>query len=77
MALMSTCPGSKIFKNPMPEPIECSECREELEIWTDELSVRCKKCGAVTYKARMPSCIDWCKHAEECVGPELMKKLNL
>ncbi len=77
MALMSSCPGSKLFKNPMPEPIECSGCKEELEIWSDEVMVRCKKCGAVTYKSRMPSCLEWCKHAEDCVGPEIMKRLNL
>ncbi len=77
MALMNSCPGSKIFKNPMPESILCSNCHEELEIWTDELSVKCTKCGAITYKSRMPSCIDWCQHAEGCVGPELYKKLKL
>lgn len=77
MAMLSGCPGSKILKNPVPEPIACSGCNEELEIWTDELSVKCKHCGATTYKARMPSCIDWCKYAEACVGPEIMRKLKL
>lgn len=76
MGLMSSCPGSKIFKSPMPESIQCSGCNEELEIWTDEIKVRCKKCGAVTYKSRMPSCIDWCKHAADCVGPDLLAKLK-
>jgi hypothetical protein len=76
MAMLGSCPGSKIFKSPMPEPIACSGCHEELEIWTDEMKVRCKKCGTVTYKDRMPSCIDWCKHAEDCVGPDILKKLN-
>jgi hypothetical protein len=76
MALMSSCPGSKIFKNPTPEDILCSNCREELEIWTDELMVRCHKCGAVTYKSRMPACVDWCKYAEGCVGTELYRKLK-
>lgn len=77
MTLMSSCPGSKIFKSPMPEPITCSGCAEELEIWTDEIKVRCKQCGTVTYKDRMPSCIDWCKHADACVGPEVLKRLNV
>ncbi len=76
MGLMSSCPGSKIFKNPVPEPIACSGCNEELEIWSDEIMVRCKKCGSVTFKSRMPSCIDWCKHADACVGPEIMKRLK-
>lgn len=76
MALMSSCPGAKIFKNPMPEPIDCSRCGAELEIWTDEVKVRCKRCGATTYKDRIPSCIDWCKYAEGCVGPALYSRLK-
>lgn len=76
MGLMSSCPGSKIFKSPMPEPIECSGCGKELEIWTDELRVVCKDCGRATYKDRMPACIDWCSHAEDCVGPDLLKRLT-
>ncbi len=77
MGLMASCPGSKLLKSPVPESIECSGCGEELEIWTDELKVRCKRCGTTTYKNRMPSCIEWCKHAESCVGPELYRKLKL
>lgn len=77
MALSSSCPGTKIFKNPLPEAIECSGCGEELEIWTDEFKVRCKKCGATTYKQRGPSCIDWCKYAESCVGPDLYRRLKV
>ncbi len=76
MVLMHSCPGSKIFKNPLPEPILCSGCGEELEIWTDEFKVRCKKCGTITYKKRGASCIDWCKHAESCVGPDLLRRLK-
>ena len=37
----------------------------------------CKGCGAITYKDRMPSCVDWCKYAESCVGPDLYRKLKL
>jgi LSD1 subclass zinc finger protein len=77
MGLMSACPGSKVLKGPTPESITCSGCGEELEIWTDEMKVRCKKCNAITYKARMPSCIDWCKYAESCVGSELYRQLKL
>ncbi|MHB1160308.1 MAG: hypothetical protein ACYC3V_08270 [Chloroflexota bacterium] len=77
MALMSSCPGSGMLKNPIPEPIDCSGCGTELEIWTDEFQVRCKRCGTVTYKKRGPSCIDWCKYAESCVGPDLYRRLKL
>ncbi len=76
MAIMGSCPGSRLFKNPLPEAIQCSGCGEELEIWTDEMKVRCKGCGTITYRDRMPSCIDWCKDAESCVGPELFKQLK-
>ena len=76
MALMSSCPGSKALKNPLPETISCSGCGEELEIWTDEFKVRCRKCGAITYKQRGTSCIDWCKYAESCVGPDVLRRLK-
>ena len=76
MAFLSSCPGSQALKNPTPEDIACSSCGAELEIWTDEFQVRCKRCGTINLRKRGPSCIDWCSFAESCIGSDLYRKLK-
>jgi hypothetical protein len=36
--------------------------------------VKCSTCGFVVYN-EIESCIQWCKHAKECVGDEMYWKL--
>jgi Fe-S-cluster-containing dehydrogenase component len=40
----------------------------------------CKQCGKTITRDMIPSCIEWCPAARECVGDEkyerLMKKLK-
>ncbi|MBI5027040.1 MAG: hypothetical protein HZC12_10015 [Nitrospirae bacterium] len=71
-----TCPGSKEIKKPKPEDIRCRYCGNKLEIWTDEVEVKCKKCGKITMRVLGPTCIDWCPYARECVGDEKYKRLK-
>ena len=75
MAFNRNCPGSGSFKNPLPESIQCISCGNEIEIWSDEMKVRCRKCGTINYKDRNLTCVEWCKFAKECLGPELYSKL--
>ncbi len=70
------CPGSSKIKNPMPEYLECPNCHNEVEIWSDEIKTRCSNCGFTVFKDRLPSCVDWCSHAEECIGTEAYKRLK-
>ncbi len=70
------CPGSRKLRNPQPEFIQCSHCGEEVEIWTDEAKATCPNCKNVLHRALKPSCIDWCKFAEQCFGVELHGKLK-
>lgn len=70
------CPGSGAIKNPIPEYIECPWCKEEVEIWSDEVKTVCPSCKGVVFKDRMPSCVDWCKHAKECIGAEAYNRLK-
>lgn len=65
------CPGSKLLRQPAPELFPCPSCAEEVEIWTDELKADCPRCGTTVYRDGTMSCIDWCKHAEECVGTDI------
>lgn len=47
---------------------KCSSCSHEVEIFSDEIKVRCPKCGNIIYKEKIPSCVDWCASAKKCVG---------
>ena len=68
------CPGSGKFKRPTPESMICPYCKEEVEIWTDENVAKCPKCNNIVERQLGSSCLDWCKHARECVGDELYNK---
>ena len=75
MVMEKTCPGSIKIREPKPEIMKCSVCGSEVEIWTDELKATCK-CGGKVFRAQQVSCIDWCPHAKECVGPEVYARLR-
>jgi hypothetical protein len=76
MALSSdACPGSKLFRQPIPEDVACIHCGAEVEIWSFEAMTRCPKCGGVVVRLQGASCIDWCAAARECVGDEAYCRL--
>ncbi len=64
------CPGSLGFVQPKPEMFACPACGREVEIWSDEATRECPACGKTVFRPGMQSCLDWCKHAVECVGDE-------
>ncbi len=76
MTLDKSCPGSRTIREPRPENIPCPRCGTEVEIWTDELKASCPHCGNKVLRAQQASCIDWCPHARECVGPEVYERLR-
>jgi len=53
----------------------CPKCNAEVEIFSDEVRVKCHKCGQMVYRERMPSCIDWCASARQCLGEERWRQL--
>ena len=73
MALFKECPGSKRIKEAFPEEIKCT-CGENVEIWSDENSAICKKCKKEVTREMLPTCLDWCSVASECVGGKKYKK---
>lgn len=75
MTMDKSCPGSRTIREPKPEYMTCSNCGQEVEIWTDELKATCRNCGTKVYRAQQASCIEWCPHAKECVGPEVYERL--
>lgn len=76
MPFNQSCPGSLSIREPMPEYVSCPTCHQEVEIWSNELSYPCPKCGTRVARKQTPSCIDWCPMAEECIGSELYKQLK-
>lgn len=76
MSLYKGCPGAIRFREAVPEYLDCPQCGEEMEIWSDELVARCHHCQALVRRDQEPSCIDWCQYAEECIGVEAYKRLR-
>ncbi|MFH1578501.1 MAG: HD domain-containing protein [Candidatus Omnitrophota bacterium] len=72
--MIFNCPGAQKFRQPQPEDIKCPFCCAEIEIWTDEIQVRCPKCKKNVLRQGNASCLDWCRYAKECVGPDTYGK---
>lgn len=73
--MMNKCPGQD-DRNIKVEIIQCPDCGYQIEIFSDEIKVRCPKCKNLACRDRLPSCVDWCKSARECIGEEKWKKLK-
>jgi len=73
--LIDRCPGSANIRTPNLTVKKCPRCGEEIEIFSNEVSTSCGRCGLVVYNDQA-SCIRWCRYAEECVGPEIVKKFR-
>jgi DNA-directed RNA polymerase subunit RPC12/RpoP len=68
------CPGQDMNKLRV-DLFKCPSCGSEVEIFSDETRVRCQKCATMVFKERLPSCIEWCASARQCLGEERWKAL--
>lgn len=66
------CPGQD-DRNIKAEIIGCPGCGCKIEIFSDEIKVRCPKCNNLVCREELPSCVDWCKAARDCVGEEKLR----
>ena len=73
--MYSKCPGQDM-RNLRVSVHKCPNCGAEVEIFSDELKVKCQKCGEKVYREQVPSCIDWCAKARQCLGEERWKELR-
>ena len=55
---------------------KCPNCGNEVEIFSDETRVRCPACKKTVSKEEMPSCIQWCSQARECLGEKRWRELT-
>ncbi len=69
------CPGQD-SRNLRVSLYRCPKCEAEVEIFSDELKVRCHQCGEVIYREKLPSCIEWCAAARQCLGEARWKRLH-
>ena len=72
---MIKCPGQDT-RNLRVYLIKCPKCGYEVEIFSDEAKRRCYRCGEVVYREKMPSCIEWCASARQCLGEERWQQLR-
>jgi phage FluMu protein Com len=72
---MNKCPGQDSRKA-QAENITCLNCGYLAEIFSDEVKVKCPKCKNLICKERLPSCVDWCQAAKDCLGEERWNKLK-
>jgi hypothetical protein len=54
----------------------CPSCGSEVEMFSDETRVKCHNCGRYVCSESMPSCIEWCAKARECIGEERWEQLG-
>ena len=73
--LIDRCPGSAGIRTPSLTVKKCPRCGEEIEIFSNEVSASCGGCGFLIFNDQA-SCIRWCRYAEECVGPEIVRKFR-
>jgi NADH pyrophosphatase NudC (nudix superfamily) len=73
--MVSHCPGQDSRKLKISLH-KCPGCGAEVEIFSDELKIKCRKCGTYVYKEKTPTCIEWCPSARQCLGEERWKVLH-
>ncbi len=73
--MTSKCPGQDFSKLRVALH-KCPNCGAEVESFSDEVKIKCQNCGEMDYRKKMPSCIDWCVSARQCLGEERWKDLR-
>lgn len=68
------CPGSCHGNTPQLVIKTCPECGNEIEMFSVDMKVVCDRCGYEAYND-IQYCIEWCSHAEQCIGAEMYRKL--
>jgi ribosomal protein S27E len=73
--MVSHCPGQD-SRNLKVAVYKCPNCNNEVEIFSDETRIKCRKCGNYVYREKTPSCIEWCSKARECIGEERWQQIQ-
>ena len=73
--MFGSCPGSANLRTPTLSMKKCPECGHEVEVFSSDIKVPCDNCGFMVYN-EISGCVRWCKHARECLGEEMYKKIT-
>ena len=73
--MVTHCPGQD-SRNLKISLHKCPGCGAEVELFSDELKIKCRKYGTYVYKEKTPTCIEWCPSARQCLGEERWKVLH-
>jgi len=72
--MLDRCPGLFNIRTPVLTIKKCPQCGEEIEIFSNDVSVKCSRCGFLVF-SDIVSCIRWCRYAKECAGEETYNRL--
>jgi len=72
--MQSKCPGQD-SRHLTISIHPCPQCGREVEMFSDEMRVKCPYCKGRVEKKTVPTCIQWCKEAKTCLGPDRWKKV--
>ena len=68
------CAGKSALGTPTLKIVKCPKCGEDIELFSTDVKAKCYKCGFEVFND-INLCVQWCEHAEECVGTEMYNKL--
>jgi hypothetical protein len=54
---------------------KCPQCGFMVEMFSDELRLKCPQCKAEVVSETAPNCLQWCASARQCIGEERWKAL--
>lgn len=75
MGFAPECPGQD-RRNIKVETVTCPHCGYQVEMFSDEINVRCPQCKGQVCRTRLPSCVDWCSYARKCMGEKRWNELK-
>ena len=52
----------------------CPNCNAEIEMFSNEIQVKCYQCGEPVYREKVRPCIEWCTSAHNCLAEERWKQ---
>ena len=73
--MLGKCPGQD-NRNLRVSLHKCPTCGAEEEVFSNEVRVKCHGCGTYIYREKLPSCVEWCASARECLGEERWKRIH-
>lgn len=71
---MFRCPGQDTRKLKV-SVLPCPQCGYIVEVFSDELTRPCPQCHTEVAREKLPSCLDWCAAARDCLGEERWQRL--